>query len=102
MGGVLVFRGQWASAEVVAGYLRQQHIPLVEVIPPTPYLAGPLRLAYVRVPDDQAETADDLVTNPPHVTKALNARAFRPWVRGVAAFVLLLDALPGLMTALAS
>jgi hypothetical protein len=49
----IVFRGDRASAEVVAGYLRACGVRLVEVIPPTPYLAGPLRQAFVRVLEEQ-------------------------------------------------
>jgi hypothetical protein len=39
----------------VAGYLRACGLKSVEVIPPTPYPAGPLRLAFVRVLHEQSE-----------------------------------------------
>lgn len=81
----VVFRGSRASAEVVAGYLRERGVPLVEVIPPTPYPAGPLGHAFVRVEDPrharhliEEARLDQPLWDPP----------FREGVRLLAGFVL--------------
>jgi hypothetical protein len=52
----IVFRGDPASAYVVAGFLRTSGFRLVEVIPAvTPYPAGPLRHGFVRVEERGSE-----------------------------------------------
>ncbi|MGH2686256.1 MAG: hypothetical protein ACRDJP_12390 [Actinomycetota bacterium] len=85
---VVVFRGEPASADVIAGFLRTARVPFVEVVPPsTPYPAGPLRQAIVRVPDEHA-TARRLLDEM-HLENRLDYE-FPVWMRLVAAFLLTL------------
>ena len=60
---MVVFRGEPASAEVVAGFLRSAGVSMVEVTPASiPYPAGPMRQSMVRVPDEQQHAHDLLRT----------------------------------------
>lgn len=87
----IVFRG--ASAEVVAGYLRASGVGLVEVILPTPYPAGPLRQAVVRVLEDRDQArrllADSRLDGPTAWP------LFPLWMRRLAALLLLTRLLVG-------
>ena len=89
----IVFRGERASAEVVAGYLRASGVRLVEVIPPTPYLAGPLRQAFVRVLEDRDQATRLLADSRLDVPTAWPA--FPLWMRLLAALLLVTRLLVG-------
>ena len=85
--GGVVFRGNRASAEVVASFLRTTGIHLVEVIPPTPYPAGPLGQALVRVEEDEDKIGVLLASQ--RLTRRLTPRPFPLGARLVAATLIL-------------
>jgi hypothetical protein len=55
---VTVYEGPPHSADAVAGLLREAGLN-VDYVPPSPYMAGPMLSARVRVPVDQREHALD-------------------------------------------
>jgi hypothetical protein len=83
----IVFQGQPASAEVVAGFLRASGHRFVDVIPPTPYRAGPLGDAMVRVSGNPKE-AFRLLLAAQRLGSSIDSLPYPPWIRGVGTLLL--------------
>jgi hypothetical protein len=90
----IVFRGGAASAEVVAGFLRATGTRFVDVVPATPYPAGPLRYAFVRVLED-ADDAMKLLGDWPKPRRPVPVTPFPLWMRLLAIFLLSIQVLIG-------
>ena len=82
----IVFRGDPASAYVIAGFLRTSGFRLVEVIPAvTLYPVGPLRHGFVRV-EERASEARRLLDEQ-RLDRPLDAGEFSMPVRLLAAYL---------------
>lgn len=86
MASAIVYRGEPSSAHVVAGYLRASGVPMVEVIPPTPYAIGPLRHGMVRVLEGVDECQRLLAEV--RMGQRTPMRTFAWWERLIAAYLL--------------
>lgn len=86
MPSAIVFWGEPSTAHVVAGFLRASGVPMVEVIPPTPYSIGPLRHGMVRVLEGLEEC--DRLLNEVRMDQRTPMRTYAWWERLVAASML--------------